>query len=90
MALLLQGCVCIAVLCWYILGGFLTWDNDPQVDNSNAAEEQGKSERRCRWEKGREEKDVYVWEAYGFAVIIFLLWLIFIWSSLTSKATFAS
>lgn len=89
MALLLQVCA-FMVLCWYILRVFLTWDNNPCVDNGSAAEDQGKSERRHRWGKGKEENKRYVWEAYVFATIIFLLWLIFIWSSLTSKATFAS
>ena len=55
MALLLQVCAYSGALL-ICLGVFLTWDNDPHVDNSNAAEEQGKSERRHRWEKGREEK----------------------------------
>lgn len=70
MALLLQVCA-LTVLCWYILGVFLTCDNNLHVDNSNAAEEQGKSETGRRWEKGREEKKRYVWKAYVFATIIF-------------------
>lgn len=48
--------VCINGTLLVNLGVFLIWDNDPHVGNSNAAEEQGKSERRHRWEKGRKEK----------------------------------
>lgn len=87
-ALLLQV-YALAALCWYILGVLLTWNNDPHVDNSNTAEKQGKSERRHRWKKGREEKSSIGMGSLCFAAIIFLLWLIFIWSSPTSKATFA-
>lgn len=58
MALLLRGCAysCALLIC---LGLFLTWDNDPRLGNSNTAEEQVKSERKHRWEKGRKEKCTY-------------------------------
>lgn len=69
-ALLLQLCAHNSALLIH-LGVFLRWDND-HIDHSNAAEKQGKSERRHRWGK-KEGREVYVWEAYGFATIIFLL-----------------
>lgn len=66
MALLLQGCAysCALLIC---LGVFFTWNNDPHVDNSNAAEEQGKSERKHRWEKGKR--------SVCMGSFMFLLWL---------------
>lgn len=51
------------------LGVFLRWDNDQNVDYGNATENQGKSERQGK----KERREVYVWEAYGFATVIFLL-----------------
>lgn len=71
MALLLQGCAYSCALLIY-LGVLLTWGNDPHVDNSNAAAEQGKSERKHKWEKGREEKCMYG-KLHVFATVVFLL-----------------
>lgn len=53
------------------LGVFLRRDND-HVDYSNAAEregKQGKSERQGK----KEGRELHVWEAYGFAIVFFLL-----------------